>query len=501
MTAARDEAAGQVPATAGDLETTSQLGVPDACLNSTLAADPPSIVSDDPEATMENTRGGHGPAGAIVPAPRSGDGPGADLDQRLIGNRLGPVVLRKLLGAGGMGRVYMGWHEHLHRPCAVKVFATAWFGGDEGRTELFRSEARNAARLVHPHIVAVHSLGLQDDLHFIEMEYVEGRDLLEAIRRDGAFDARTATRLLYQIAGALAVAERHGIVHCDIKPGNVILAGRAEADGDPVAKLADFGLSRAFQPEGGRAVASGTPLYVAPELLDGKPASSASDRYSLGVTYYTLLTGRAPFRASSVPKLIAMRRGADFPDPRDVAPHLPRSVCGLVKAMTRRDPAERPGVADLLARVRGVADTLTDLRELVARAMQGLAVRWSVDGDAMTFDCDVPGRRTQQVHAEVHDHPVAADLAAEADEGERLVCFWSPCAPAHGDHYPYVLELNGRLPYGAIAVREYRGRPYFVMVHNQPRATLDAAEIRSAVMSLAQHADVVEEKLTGADVH
>jgi hypothetical protein len=135
---------------------------------------------------------------------------------------------------------------------------------------------------------------------------------------------------------------------------------------------------------------------------------------------------------------------------------------------------------------------LTDTRELVAAAMEGVDVDWSQHGERFHFDVRLAGDRRQRVEGEVID---------SEDATHRLLTLWSPCARVEPAHYQYVLELNSRMPFGAISIRTFQGEPYFAAVQNLLRSTLDVSEIRHSVISIAQWADRIEHKLTGNDVH
>jgi serine/threonine-protein kinase len=410
-----------------------------------------------------------------------------ELDVDLIGTRLDHYVIHSLLGRGAMGSVYLGWHERLHRLCAVKVLTSELVRDDPRRLEMFLNEARSAARLCHPNIVAVHSLGEDRGYHFIEMEYVEGVSLGRRVLDEGRLPSLVATRVMGQAAAGLAAAHGCGVVHCDLKPDNIMLAHSG------TAKLTDFGLAKIF---GGADVGSGrtvgTPPFMAPELFDGTENTTAADVFALGATYYMLLTGETPFPAKTMEQLRA-RHAEAIPDPSGIIPDLPQPIRELVLELLAKSPADRPAAnAALVARFESVATGLVDTEELVRQAMEDLDVDWEGTGERFCFTARLPGGRRQTVWAEV----------VEAERGtERLMSFWTPCGPAAPEHYACVLELNSRLPFGAIGVHQCEGRPYFVIVENLHRATLDPEEIRAAVRHLAEWADAIELKLTNRDVH
>lgn len=412
-----------------------------------------------------------------------------ELDVALIGRRLDTYFVHRVLGAGGMGRVYLAWHERLHRACALKVVAPELVARQPLRLEMFFTEARSAARLQHPNIVSVYSLGEDRGYHFIEMEFVEGASLSEQLVARGPLDPAPATQLISQVAAGLVEAHANGVVHCDVKPANVMV-GRQQ-----VAKLGDFGLARLYADgkEGALARTVGTPNFMAPELLEGAPTSAASDIYALGATYFTLLAGRAPVQGNSLAE-IKQCHGADLVESlRLHLPSLPPAVEGLLREMLAKDPAARPASGPaLVRRLQAIANGLADLHSVVAAAMDRDPFAWEGAEDRFLFQVCLDGGRQQLVAIEVNQ---------PAGQPEPIVTFWTPCAPAQPEHYAQMLEINGKLPFGAVSIRAHAGKPHFVMLQNHFRSTVTPDAIRTTVANLAQWADVIEHRLTGRDVH
>jgi serine/threonine-protein kinase len=238
----------------------------------------------------------------------------------------------RLLGAGGMAEVYEGHDRLLARRVAIKVLLSQ-YAHDPAFLTRFRREAQAAASLSHPNIVAVFDTGSQDDTWFIVMEYVAGRTLKEIIRAEGPATPARAAEICADVASALASAHARGIVHRDVKPGNVMLTT------DGKVKVMDFGIARASAVPSITQTAAvvGTAQYIAPEQAQGLEVDARSDVYALGCCLYEMLTGQVPF-AGPTPVAIAYRHVQDNPTPpRVLNPDVPVSlerVC--LKAMAKR---------------------------------------------------------------------------------------------------------------------------------------------------------------------
>ncbi len=242
----------------------------------------------------------------------------------------GRYRLDSKLGAGGMSTVYMAIDSVLKRPVAVKLLAEH-LDEDEGFVARFRREALAAARLVHPNIVQVYDSGYDDacERHYIVMEYVEGRSVAELLRERNQLPVDESVLIVSQACHGLAYAHRNGVIHRDVKPGNLLL------NPEGVVKLADFGIAKAAEDSRITQVGSvlGTAAYLSPERARGKEASESSDVYSLGIVLYRLLAGRLPYRSSSLTELaLAQQEGS--PEPlnginADVPPELSSaaSIC------------------------------------------------------------------------------------------------------------------------------------------------------------------------------
>ena len=260
--------------------------------------------------------------------------------------RFGDYELVEKIGQGGMGVVYRALQRSLDREVAIKILAAGpWANAAHG--ERFQREARHAARLVHPNIVAVHEIARIDDIDYFSMRLVRGDALSDRIARDGAFEPLRAAWLLRTLAEALSYAHSLGVLHLDLKPGNVLL----EADGTPL--VADFGLARRADdaPEGESGEVSGTPSYMAPEQAEpGRHAvGAATDVWGLGTILYECLTGQPPFRARSAHATMrAVLADAPVP-PRALAPAIPRDLEAICLACLAKDAARRYASARALA--------------------------------------------------------------------------------------------------------------------------------------------------------
>jgi eukaryotic-like serine/threonine-protein kinase len=212
------------------------------------------------------------------------------------GTMLGRYSIIEPLGSGGMGVVYRARDEKLERVVAIKILAPGMLTGDEARRH-FRKEALALAKLSHDHIAAVYDVGEQDGVDYIVMECVPGESLAAKLK-SGPLPVADATSVALQIARALEHAHEHGVIHCDLKPANVVITPKGQA------KVLDFGLAKLLAPDATLSMTethflAGTPLYMSPEQAQGKSLDPRTDLWSLGVVYYQSLTGKAPFHAES----------------------------------------------------------------------------------------------------------------------------------------------------------------------------------------------------------
>ncbi|MBP1778779.1 MAG: serine/threonine protein kinase, partial [candidate division NC10 bacterium] len=228
------------------------------------------------------------------------------------GTRLGPYEIQSAIGAGGMGEVYKAKDTRLDRTVAIKVLP-AEVSADQDRRARFEREAKTIGGLNHPHICTLYDVGEHDDVTFLVMEHLTGETLAQRLEK-GALPVEQALTIAAEIADALAAAHRQGVIHRDLKPGNVMLTKAG-------AKLLDFGLAKLTghgeQPAAsvvtaaptpgpltGQGVIVGTLQYMAPEQLEGKPADARTDLWALGAILYEMVTGKRAFEGSSVVSLM-----------------------------------------------------------------------------------------------------------------------------------------------------------------------------------------------------
>jgi eukaryotic-like serine/threonine-protein kinase len=251
----------------------------------------------------------------------------------------GRYQLGSLLGVGGMARVYLATDRVLERQVAVKVLSPP-YAQDPVFVERFRREARSAARLSHPNIVAVFDSGSDAGDHYLVMEYVAGQSLAELLARQGRLAPRLAAELAVEVCAALAAAHAQGLVHRDVKPANVLVGD------DGQVKVTDFGIVKAAATATltGTGTVLGTAAYLSPEQAQGGPVDARSDLYSLGCVLYELLCGTPPFGsgADSPPVAVATRHLHQPPEPPSA--HNPQVDAGLdavVLTALAKEPAQR----------------------------------------------------------------------------------------------------------------------------------------------------------------
>ena len=266
-------------------------------------------------------------------------------EKNILNNR---YLLDETLGSGGMAEVYRARDMTLERTVAIKVLRKDYSSNADFR-QRFHQEAKAAANLTHPNIVTIHDFGLDaENRLFIVMEYVPGTDLKNLIRSRGRFTLDGGISLMVQACAGVGYAHRAGLVHCDIKPQNMLITP------DLRMKVVDFGIARALasiHPDEKTEVVWGSPQYFSPEQAAGSAPSPASDVYSLGVVMYEMLTGQLPFNASSSTELARMHRQNMPTSPSTLNPDIPPALEQIMLKVLAKEPSSRYRTADQLGRI------------------------------------------------------------------------------------------------------------------------------------------------------
>lgn len=281
------------------------------------------------------------------------------MSQALTDSNLGRTLddryrIDHLLAHGGMSRIYRGMDRRLHRAVVIKILNDNY--ADESTVrERFESEAVIAANITHPNVVSIRDHNVSENIVYLVMEYVRGRNLEQVIQERGRFTPRQMLSILEQICLGLSAAHSEGIIHRDMKPANVLLADTGEV------KITDFGLARAASAHTQSATLVATLSHVSPELVSGAPADSRSDIYAIGIMVYQMLTGQLPYRDSNAAALMKHHLDSPMPLPSEIVPGLADDLDELVQWCTEKDPERRPQNAGLLLdEVVQIRSTLTD---------------------------------------------------------------------------------------------------------------------------------------------
>lgn len=294
--------------------------------------------------------------------------------------------LQDTLGTGGMAVVYKARDLMLERNVAVKVLRED-FSKDPAFRERFRQEARAAANLSHPNIVTVHDFGLDQGHLFIVMEYMPGTDLKTLIKQKERFSVSEALELMIQACGGIGYAHRAGLVHCDVKPHNMLVTPEGRL------KVTDFGIARALStisPDEQSDVVWGSPHYFSPEQAGGRSPSPASDVYSLGVILYEMVTGRLPFIASDSAELARMHREDKPVAPRYYNNSIPSALEEIILKVLSKEPSSRYRTADQMGRLLlGLYDSNPESNQTMAfvhDTFQGARLQQTpVNGEKLDF--------------------------------------------------------------------------------------------------------------------
>ena len=275
------------------------------------------------------------------------------------GTSLGKYLITGVLGRGGMGVVLKAHDPLIERDVAIKVLSEH-LATDPTALKRFLAEARAAGRLSHPNVVSVFEVGQQGDLHYLVLEFVAGGSLGEMLENSGALTALEATQATIDAARGIASAHEAGLIHRDVKPANFMRST------DGAIKVTDFGLVKSNTTQSQQVTQAGTvlgtPFYMSPEQCTGQPIDARSDIYSLGATYYSLLTGQDPFHAAAgIPQIMYAHCYGPIPDPSSVNPSVPLACSRIVARAMAKAPNDR---------YQTMQEMLTDL-EHVRATMSG----------------------------------------------------------------------------------------------------------------------------------
>jgi len=285
-----------------------------------------------------------------------------------VGDVLGAYTIRKPLGRGGMGEVYLALHTNLNVLRAVKILPpdeSGHTGGKYGKR--FLQEARMVISLEHPNIISVYDADFDPVHHvyYMVMEFVDGGSVRSALRTQGPYPERKALLIAMKTAEALSAAEKRQLVHRDIKPDNIMIKRNGSV------KVGDFGIAKTGYAESGwsenteKVSMTGTPAYMSPEqVMNPDTVDGRADIYSLGVTLYEMLTGVKPYSGQETVDVLKLSMKSSVPDPRDKNPNISKAAAELVMRMMQKKREKRPENADaLVEEIRGLLENEQDRSE------------------------------------------------------------------------------------------------------------------------------------------
>src|ERR1700684_4300766 len=254
----------------------------------------------------------------------------------------GRYELAHLVARGGMAEVYRAHDRLLDRPVALKILFPE-LSVDRSFVERFRREAQAAANLSHPNIVPVFDWGEDTGIYFIVMEFIDGRPLSSILKTAGPLSAERTADIGAHVAAALGYAHKHGVIHRDVKPGNVLITE------DGIVKVTDFGIARAINTEESltqTGAVMGTATYFSPEQAEGMGVDARSDIYSLGVVLFEMVTGRPPFMGDTPVAVASKHVRENPPTPRDINPSVPPDLEAIILKCLAKSPEYRYATGD-----------------------------------------------------------------------------------------------------------------------------------------------------------
>ncbi len=290
--------------------------------------------------------------------------------QSWIGKRIGRYEVRALLGTGGMGIVYRAHDSLIERDVAIKILPLE-FSANSANLARFMAEAKAAGKLSHPNAVAIYEVGQEGELYYLVMEYVPGGSIADQLDKTGALSVLDATRIAADACRGLAAAHAVGLVHRDIKPANLL---RAQ---DGSVKVADFGLAKLTLDTGRQMTQAGkivgTPYFMSPEQCQSATIDHRSDIYSLGATYYSMLTGANPYDGEgNIVQVMFAHCNSELLDPRQIDPTIPTACSHIVAQATAKLPDDRYQTANqMLADLNAVSATMTGATDIALPSRSG----------------------------------------------------------------------------------------------------------------------------------
>ncbi|BBM83505.1 serine/threonine-protein kinase [Candidatus Uabimicrobium amorphum] len=264
-----------------------------------------------------------------------------------VGKTFGKCRLKKKIGKGAIGIVYRARHLTLNIDVAVKLLKPQTSFFNSSTTQRFQREAKTAGCLEHRNVLKIFDIGQEEDIHYIVMEYVDGKSVDDYLAKQGALPIKTSIKIIKQAAEGLAAAHAANILHRDVKPANILISRK-----DEVVKLADFGLARLNSQNNIKLTDTGSIVgtmgYTAPEQMKGNP-TVFSDLYSLGITLFEMLTGKLPYQGESAYAVINKHAKAPIPSVRSIRSEVPQALDDFVQQLMAKNPQDRPQSANYVA--------------------------------------------------------------------------------------------------------------------------------------------------------
>jgi serine/threonine protein kinase len=328
---------------------------------------------------------------------------------------LSKYEVQEKIGEGGMGIVYKANQKSMNRIVALKILSPK-YSSKPRFVEQFIKEARAAGALNHPHIIQVHDVGTENDIHYFSMEFVDGLTCMQALQQQGMFKVADALEITKQTAKALEYAHGQRLIHQDIKPDNIMIGENNQV------KLADLGISKTFdevENDDGQKRVMGTPHYMAPEAALGKKVDHRVDIYSLGATLYHLLTGKTPFTGTSATEVLKAHVMDPLPSIQDMNPDVPDDVCALVERMLAKKPDDRyHDASDIVAEISRLQQGLGLSSERIASG-ETMMLRRYVSGEKSTPDKNTAAPQQTPVNTTQTRTPRHGDNSATT--AERII--------------------------------------------------------------------------------